>query len=66
MKGQPHLVLCRFFKIILRNLNFKKIQIGDQLMKIDGESTENMTHQRAITLIKERQEVDLLLRREKI
>uniref|UniRef100_A0A915LWM4 Uncharacterized protein n=1 Tax=Meloidogyne javanica TaxID=6303 RepID=A0A915LWM4_MELJA len=45
---------------------FSAMQIGDQLMKIDGESTENMTHQRAITLIKERQEVDLLLRREKI
>lgn len=45
---------------------FSAMQIGDQLMEIDGESTENMTHQRAITLIKERQQVNLLLRREKL
>ncbi|KAL3095561.1 hypothetical protein niasHT_024387 [Heterodera trifolii] len=42
------------------------MQIGDQLVEIDGESCIGMSHERAIGMIKERQRVRLTLSRQKL
>jgi len=41
-----------------------QMRIGDQLVEINTESTDRMTHERAIKLIKDRKTVRLLLRRQ--
>ncbi|KAI6211964.1 Magi-1 [Aphelenchoides besseyi] len=40
-----------------------RLKVGDQLVEINGEKTDGMTHNRAISLIREQQTVRLIVRR---
>lgn len=39
------------------------LRVGDQLMEINGEQTAGMTHERAISLIREQPTVRLIVKR---